>query len=296
MKPGYRAWTPGEDDQLRVRYQSGESLEAIASSFGRSLSAVESRLRRKHRELRGLPDFGSVTDARERWGRGTPGRIYWTEERTETALRAFIARSVGMLPGGFNEYTATKRGDPSLPTFVTIRKYLLSPDSPTLSHVWLRLGAPRARVKTLGGEWTESEIDYLLSAAGSLRLVDIAKRLHRSYGACRRKLYDHGVEARNNQGYMSAQQVADEYGCDVGRVKRFIASGFLPATLLHGNRYAIDPEDAERLSTALTAPASRGKGWRVADGMPVPPTARRSEEPIVITRYRSAADQLRQAV
>lgn len=290
MNPRIRVWTPDEDAALRAGVEAGEPLEDIAARLGRSLQAVRVRRARTCRDLMRDWSYGDVTDARDRFGAGKPvgePRKFWTRERCEAALRAFIARSRDMLPAGFDDYSRVKSGDPSLPPASAIARELFTVDRPTFGHLWLAYGAPRRRVKPLGGRWTDAEHDYLLSAAGTaMRLVDIAKHLHRSYAACKRRLYDFGTTARNNQGYMSARQVADEYGCDVHRVTRFIERGVLAARLLHGNRYQVDPQDAAAIADLLRAPSSRGKGWRVdATGRPVPPPVKRAPEPAFITRY-----------
>lgn len=195
-----------------------------------------------------------VTDARERFGRGDVGFGYgviWTPERIEAALRAHVRRSSGMLPSGSGEYNALKKGDPSLPVAVTVVERYGG-----ISRAWLAAGAPKSRVKFLGDAWTDEEVEYLVEHAGSQTLRQIEKRLHRSWSACKRKLYDLGIRARDAQGYMSAQQVAAEYDCPVKRVLALIAKGELRAHHPAGktNIWAIDPSDAKAIEARLRAP------------------------------------------
>lgn len=195
-----------------------------------------------------------VTDASQRFGRGDVGFGYgviWTPERIEAALRAYVRRSSGMLPSGSDEYNALKKGDPSLPVAVTVVKRYGG-----ISRAWLAVGAPKARVSFLGDAWTDEEVEYLLEHAGSQTLRQIEKRLHRSWSACKRKLYDLGIRARDAQGYMSASQVAAEYSCPQGRVIRLIERGVLKAHRPAGktNLWAIDPADAKAIEAQLRAP------------------------------------------
>ncbi|MGE0227789.1 MAG: hypothetical protein AB7I38_11120 [Dehalococcoidia bacterium] len=195
-----------------------------------------------------------VVDARERFGRGGTGfghGVVWTPERIEDALRAYVKRTAGMLPSGSDEYSAVKKGDPSLPVAVTVvERY------GAISRAWLAVGAPKSRVKFLGDAWTEEEVEYLLEHAGNQTLKQIETRLHRSRAACRRKLYDLGLRARDAQGFMSAQQVAVEYGCGVKRVLTLIRNGELKAHHPAGktNIWAVDPSDAKAVAHLLRAP------------------------------------------
>ena len=284
MNPNYRPWTREEEQRVRDGYAADEPWGSIAVAIGRSEDAVKTRASRLG--LRCV-DMDGATDPGDRWAVGKPaGGTYWTRERILDALRAYIRRTDGLLPAGMDAWYEVKKGDPSLPTGAAVAQRVFSEDCPTFGHLWLRLGAPRKRVKTLGGAWTEAEHEYLMAHAGSQRLVDIAKHLHRTYAACKRRLYDYGTTARNAQGFMSMRQVAEEYGCDVHRVRRFVRMGILTARLRHGNRYEIDPADAMAIADALRAPAARGKGWRYEDGRPVPPKPRRRAEPEVITRVK----------
>lgn len=230
-----------------------------------------------------IPEDGAI-DPRERWGHGK--QPYWNRDRVEAALRHLITASTGPLPAGSREYSNFKVGRPDMPAAASIQRHMLTPAIPTFGHLWLSLDAPRSRVKILGGRWTADEDEYLFTTAGERTLPEIGQRLHRSAAACKRRLYDYGTTARNNQGYMSARQVAGEYGCDVYRVTRLIAEGHLEARLLHGNRYAIDPLEAEGFRDLLTAPPSRGPWPRDEQGRPIAPT-RTAAEPEIYTRVPS---------
>jgi hypothetical protein len=155
-----------------------------------------------------------------------------------------------MLPVG-DRYDQVKLGDVGLPASKLLWRMFGS-----ISRAWLA-ALPRRRwyrVPLLRCGWTEEEGHMLLDLAGIRTLPEIGQRLHRSAEACRRRLYELGTTARDAQGYLSAHQLADAYGCPPSRVIRLIKWGRLPAQLIHGNRYAIDPVDAEAVADELTAP------------------------------------------
>lgn len=211
-----------------------------------------------------------VRDAMDRWG-SKGGRTpfarerVWTPARVEEALRAYVKRSTGMLPSGSDQYWRLKSGDPSLPVAnMVIERY------GSITRAWLACGARRSRVPLLGCAWTEEEETFLLDHAGSMTLKQVGARLHRSWSACKRKLYDLGIRARDAQGYMSGMQVAVEYECSLQRVYQLIANGQLKAHHPAGktNIWAIDPADAKAVAPLLRAPKKTHKvenGFRIGD-------------------------------
>lgn len=104
-----------------------------------------------------------------------------------------------------------------------------------------------------GRIWTEEEVDYLEKWAGAHSLARIAKKLGRSHSAVHSKIHRLGTAARDNTEYMTANQVAQEYGCPPKRVHQFIAKGILPAKPFQGKhkRWLIDPAHAERIAVHL---------------------------------------------
>jgi hypothetical protein len=251
VNAAHRRWSSEEEAALLELLAVGEPWPTIAASLGRSEDAVRIRARIVGREF--LPAYPlAPAQAMDRWGRGRPpgGVRYWTRDRCLEALRAYAARSRGRLPVHLT-YEHVKSGNPDLPPSHRLYEYFGS-----IARSWL-VALPRRswrRVPMLRDAWTQEEDDLLLELAGTVKLADIASRLHRSYGACRRRLYDRGISARDNQGYLSAQQVAEAYGCGVHRVYQLIERGVLRATLRHGNRYEIDPDDAAAVAGELRAP------------------------------------------
>jgi hypothetical protein len=43
MRPDQRLWTAEEDDRLRLEFEAGTSLEAMATKIGRSKAAIKNR-------------------------------------------------------------------------------------------------------------------------------------------------------------------------------------------------------------------------------------------------------------
>jgi hypothetical protein len=125
-----------------------------------------------------------------------------------------------------------------------------------MADAWDAIGAPRSRVSRLYAPWSQEDDDFLLDSAGTYTLKLIARRLGRSWPACKRRLYDlKAGRARDVSGFMSAMQVAKEYGCPLHRVSDLIARGELPAKkVLGGHYWRIDPADAEAIAGKLKAP------------------------------------------
>jgi hypothetical protein len=115
------------------------------------------------------------------------------------------------------------------------------------SAAWERAGVKGTQ--HLWNEWTPEEEETLLDLAGRVPLAEIGRRLKRSYGACKRRLYDLGVRARSARGYLTGQECAREYNVPITRVYQLIAEGKLAATKGPGGSYwQIDPDSAMRCS------------------------------------------------
>lgn len=250
MKPErmLREWTAEEMAILEAGIAAGETDEAIAKRIGRTPVAVQIR-RQRHFPRRFDPDVNYG------FGRGRPrgenGRLFWTEERVLAGLRDFMAHHRGQLPNSDHDYSRMKKGHLEWPTATRVLEYFGS-----MAGAWAAAGAPRSRYTRRWNEWTQEEDDYLLEHAGEQTLKVIARHLGRSWGACKRRLYDLGAgPARNVSGYMSILQVAAHYNCPITRVKRLVHSGELPAWRVTGGRYwRIAPEDCERIKDKLRAP------------------------------------------
>lgn len=251
MKPAqmFRTWTPAETAVLERAIAKGRPLADVAAELGRSLNAV--RIRRN----RCFPAPKPAMDVNHGWSPGY-GRIekYWTEDRIRAALVDFASKHKGPLPTSDHDYSDLKKGHMEWPTATAVLEQF-----GTMADAWAGIGVPKSRFNRGWVPWTQEDDDYLLDWAGSQTLKIIAKRLGRSWPACKRRLYDLGAgRARDVAGYLSAMQVAKEYNCPLSRVKKLIASGELPAHRVQGGHYwRIDPEDCEKLRAVLSAPKTR---------------------------------------
>lgn len=243
-----RTWGPVDMMVLGSMVQANRKDAEIAEALGRSLNAV--RIRRQ----RYLPQERDLSKS-PGWGKGKPGGgKYWTPERVEEGLRDFASRHKGPLPPSDHVYSGLKKGHMEWPTATAVLEQF-----GTMADAWAGIGASKSRFNRGWVPWTQEDDDYLLDWAGSQTLKIIAKRLGRSWPACKRRLYDLGAgRARDVAGYLSAMQVAKEYNCPLSRVKKLIASGELPAHRVQGGHYwRIDPEDCEKLRAVLSAPKTR---------------------------------------
>lgn len=248
MKPESfkRTWTPEETAALAEAVRTGRPLQDVAEELGRSLNAV--RIRRQ----RCFPLPKPAPGVNHGWSPGM-GRIekYWTPERVEAGLRDFASRHKGQLPNSDHDYSRLKKGHMEWPTAQSVLELY-----GTMAKAWAGIGAPKSRYTRGWNEWTQEDDDYLLEHAGEQTLKIIAKHLGRSWSACKRRLYDLGAgPARNVSGHLSAQQVAAEYRCPVGRVTKLIQSGELRAFRVRGGHYwRIDLEDLPAVEAKLKAP------------------------------------------
>lgn len=198
------------------------------------------------------------------FGKGNPGGgLYWTKARVAAALRTYASEHPGPLTVSDHEWNRLKKGRLDLPPSARILDYWHS-----MRRAWLAIGAEPSRVKAQETRWSRAELAFLLENAGSMRLVDIAARLGRSYGSVRSKLGGKGlgIKARENQGWLSAARIAAEYGCPYSRVTKLIADGVLKAkqgTVRRG--WLIDPADAEAIRPLLVAPKTHSYKSQPAD-------------------------------
>jgi hypothetical protein len=251
-----RRWSDEEKRRLGELLAAGRSPEEIAAELGRSVMAVTVKRQRLYPPER--PADGESYG----WGRGKFGQgPYWTRERTIEGLRDFARRNPGRLPSSDHVYNRLKKGHMEWPPAAWALEYFGS-----MANAWEAAGLPKGRIARGWEPWTQADDDFLLEHAGEMTLKQIAARLRRSWGACKRRLYDLGAgRARDVSGHLSAMQVAKEYNCPLSRVRRLIASGELPAKRVSGGNYwRIDPADCERVRAKLAAPKHSYQG-RPAD-------------------------------
>ena len=198
------------------------------------------------------PD-GKVTLYAPAWGRCPPGKqVYWTRERVLEGLR-LAAAEIDILPTSSNVYNRLKKGHMDWPTAGKVLEYFGA-----MARGWLAAGVSRRRVHLTNSDWTSEEDEYLLTMAGSIRLVDIAHVLNRSYQAVRVRIGSKGfhLRARQNQGYLTGAEMAKEYRCSYHRVLDLLAKGMVKGRYrpkLH--RWEIDPADVtENVLSMLREP------------------------------------------
>lgn len=112
--------------------------------------------------------------------------------------------------------------------------------------------------ESLRRRWTEHEDMRLQDFVSPGQVRAIAERMKRSHNAARVRLWRMGIRARENDGMLSACEVAATYGIDKGRVVRLIELGVLKAER-SGRFWRIDPGDVEEAEPWLTR---KGRGGR----------------------------------
>lgn len=238
-----RPWSPEEQALLGELVASGVADEEIALQLGRSLDAVKVRRQRFYpRPKASAPRWKGSPLGNQRW---------WTRDRVIAGLTDFAAANRGPLPTSDHVYSVAKKGHMEWPPAGRVLEFF-----GTMADAWAAVPGTKGRYQRGWAPWTQEEDDTLLELAGNMTLKRIGARLGRTWGACKRRLYDlQAGRARDVSGYMSALQVAKEYGCPADRVSRLIASGELKAHKVQGGHYwRIDPADAEAVAGKLRAP------------------------------------------
>jgi hypothetical protein len=207
-----RPWTAEEVEVLRGSLGLVEVAE-LARRLNRSPNSVKNKAVELH--------LSFATSPSNRHGR----RLYWAEERVLEGLKVFIKETRGMLPTSDDSYIPLQKGRMDLPAAVYIYKYFGG-----MPAAFRAAGAPEKRLNFTNADWTPAEEDYLLEHAGSMRLVDIAQHLNRSYQAIRTRIGGKGlgITARANQGYLSAALLAQESNASCHRVRQLLYDGRLP--------------------------------------------------------------------
>lgn len=243
MRPAQlsRTWTEEEQARLRELVLRGLPWSEVAVELGRSVDSVHVRWQR----------LAAQAGLKDRWGRPLGQKRWWTRERVVAALADYAARNRGPLPTDQGAYQRAKGGHYEWPPAARVLEFF-----ETMADAWEAVPGTKGRHTRGKAAWTQAEDDLLLSLAGEWTLKVIAPRLNRSWAACKRRLYDLGAgRARDVSGYLSALQVAAEYGCPADRVTRLIASGELKAHKVTGGHYwRIDPLDAAAIAARLRAP------------------------------------------
>lgn len=178
-------------------------------------------------------------------------QLYWTKERVLESLQRAAAEIQGQLPVSDREYRPLKVYRKGWPPERRIYGYFGS-----LRRAWYEAGADPARYTLKGTEWTEEDVDHLLTHAGNKTLDEIARDLHRTTGAVRRRLHEVGITARANQGFLSASEIAKEFRCSYTRVRRMLNEGSLPGRFDKvRNRWEVELADiTSEMETRLRAP------------------------------------------
>ncbi len=200
-------------------------------------------------------------------GKAPPGgSVWWTPERIMAAMRQ-IREELGYFPRKVADYLPLKRGRMDWPTDVSIRGLVKNGSRQSDRSAWrnamIKAGLVDDVQNWREGAWSEHDDEYLLEHAGRSTLKRIAFHLGRTYGACRRRLYDLGTRARDARGYYTASVLAQELHVPLGRVTDAIHSGLLDATKPLGVYYQIDPESIERARPWLTRPRITHKTFPV---------------------------------
>lgn len=183
----------------------------------------------------------------------------WTRERVITALALAAAEIEGPLPCRDALYNRLKKGRLDWPTSHRVLEYFGS-----MARAWKAVGVPMRRVTMRNLDWLPEENAYLLDHAGEVELAVIAKRLGRTYPAVRKQLQSFRIRARDNEGYLSASQLAKELHCSCDRLRRFLNAEMVKGAVLDRvrNRWKIDPQSiTPGVEAQLTAPRRTHKTW-----------------------------------
>lgn len=185
-------------------------------------------------------------------------RKYWTTERVIAGMRA-VKEELGHFPRNNHGYYPLKKGRDDWPCAVYIFA-LGGPGRGSWRRALIRAGL-QDQVKDMEGmPWRQDEDEFLQENAGSLTLKAIGRRLGRSVGACRRRLYDFGVRARDCRGFYTASVLAQELNVPLTRVTKAVRLGLLVAEK-RGRRpyYQIDPASVEAARDWLLRPKQSWK-------------------------------------
>jgi len=161
----------------------------------------------------------------------------WTKEKVIAGLVAAAREIEGPLPCLDASYSRIKKGHLDWPVATRVLEYFGA-----ISRGWLAAGEPMTRISLHNVPWTEDEREFLFNHAGRYTLKRIARKLSRSYGAVRGQLRIAGVTSRQNQGFMSAAEIAKEFDSPYNRVCRMLKAGKIKGRYDRPrNRWEVDP-------------------------------------------------------
>jgi len=186
-------------------------------------------------------------------------RRYWTKERVLESLRQVAYEIKGPLPCVDAAYNRLKKGRLDWPTSRRILEYFGA-----MARAWVAVGVSQSRVSMRNLDWLPEENEYLLNYAGRKTLAKIAKHLNRSYGAVRKQLQSFHVRARDNEGYLSAAQMAKNLHCSCDRLRRSLNAGLIKGATFDivRNRWKIDLVSiTPEIQALLTAPRKTHNTW-----------------------------------
>ena len=186
--------------------------------------------------------------------------LYWTRERVIQGMQA-AAGEIGYFPERYRDYERHRAGNPDWPPARVIWKLGRTLDdgrnaSPNnAARATWRKAMALAGIEVSGMRfalWTEKDDQFLLDNAGRLTLKEIAKELGRSWEACKRRLSQKGVRARDAQGFWTMSQLAQAHNIPLSRIKTGLRTGRLRGTRL-GATSARDAEIRHMKESGLRA-------------------------------------------
>ncbi len=183
-------------------------------------------------------------------------RRLWTRKYVLKQLAAAAAEIRGPLPCSWRVYRVLRKGRLDWPSSGRVLGYFHS-----MARGWLAAGASPGWVWLGNIDWTAEEEAYLLEHAGSMTLAAIGKKLRRSWPSCKWRLHVLGTNARANQGYLSAAELAKLYGCSVRRICSALAGGRIKGWFdRRRHRWQVDTMDITMDALAiLNAPKATHK-------------------------------------
>ena len=187
----------------------------------------------------------------------------WTRENVLAGLVRAAGVIKGPLPCCDFDYKQLKKGRLDWPTSHRVLEYFGS-----MARAWIAAGVEISRVSLSNINWTPEEETYLETYAGITFLENIGKHLRRSGPACKRRLYSMGTTARENQGLLSAAELAQEFDCSCHRIRRLLIAGTIKGKYDRPrNRWQVNMEDiTPQIESLLRAPKQTHKTWPTDKG------------------------------
>lgn len=133
------------------------------------------------------------------------------------------------------EYERLKAGDsrfPSVKVIITLFGGLRSS---------LAIVGDNSRTQLL---WTREEDDFLRERAGTMTIRTMARRLRRSYLATRHRMFHLRISHKDNDGRLTAKELANELGIHPDTVVRRVRKGTYKGQLVSGVWRISDPRES----------------------------------------------------